>query len=224
MCGRFTLKTPPQVVAELFGLDEVPAWEPRYNIAPTQPVAAVRAARDGGQRELVFLHWGLIPSWADDWRIGNRMINARSETVAEKPAFRRAFRQRRCLVPADGFFEWQRQGTKKQPYYIHRRDGRPLAIAGLWEHWAGAGSGPVESCTLLTTAANATLRPLHDRMPVLLEPAQFDTWLDPEQHSVESLVALLAPADDAVLEAYAVSTVVNSPRNDSPACIEPKPA
>jgi putative SOS response-associated peptidase YedK len=198
--------------------------QPRYNIAPTQPVATVRTARGSGDREMVFLRWGLVPSWSKDPSIGSRMINARSETVADKPAFRAAFRRRRCLVPADGFYEWQKQNGWKQPFYIHLREGRPFAFAGLWEFWKGEGDVIIESCTLLTTEPNDLIRPLHSRMPVILHPQQYDLWLDPGLDAPERLRPLLRPYPFADMEAYPVSRFVNKPQNDDPRCIEPLPS
>ena len=180
MCGRFTLRTPASAIAEQFSLLEVPDLQPRFNIAPTQPVAVVRVdsplplgeaqGARFAQRELVFLHWGLVPSWADDPKIGNRMINARAETAAEKPSFRTAMRRRRCLIVADGFYEWKTVAKRRQPMFIHLRDGRPFAFAGLWESWEGADHSALESCTILTTSANDLVRPIHDRMPVIIAP------------------------------------------------------
>ena len=179
MCGRFLLHTPVDTLQRAFGFAERPNLRPRYNIAPTQTVPIVRQ-KDGGGRELALVRWGLIPSWAKEAGIGGRLINARAETVAEKPAFRGAFRKRRALVPADGFYEWRkREGDRpKQPLLVRRRDGQPFAFAGLWEHWRGP-EGEVETCTILTTEANAALAPIHDRMPVILDPACYDRWLDP---------------------------------------------
>jgi putative SOS response-associated peptidase YedK len=165
MSGRFTLTTPMPVLAELFLFPEAVPQPPRYNIAPTQAVATVRAT-DPNHRKLAWCRWGLIPSWAADPAIGNRLINARAETAAEKPAFRSAFRHRRCLIPADDFFEWQKTVGRKQPFYIKMKDGQPFAFAGLWERWEGGGE-PVETCTILTTEANEVVRPVHDRMPVI---------------------------------------------------------
>jgi putative SOS response-associated peptidase YedK len=218
MCGRFTLRTPPGRLVEEFGLASEPDFAPRYNIAPTQPVAAVRLK--GGQRELAMLNWGLVPFWAKDARIGNRNINARSETAAQKPMFREAFRSRRCLIPADGFYEWRKIGPKrKQPYFIHAANGRPFAFAGLWERW-NAGGEPLESCTILTTDANGLLAPLHDRMPVILPPDKYEVWLDPDVQQ-KALQPLLTPLPVDALTLHAVSTEVNRPANDSPRCIEP---
>jgi putative SOS response-associated peptidase YedK len=219
VCGRFAMHSSGDEIARLLDLAAVPLIPPRYNLAPTQPIFAVRTNQTG-DREPALFRWGLIPSWADDPAIGNRMINARSETVADKPAFRHAFRKRRCLIPASGFNEWTPTGGKKQPYYIHLRDGQPFAFAGLWERW-DRGAEPVESCTILTTAANDLMRPLHDRMPVILSPGDFATWLDPAAQEGEKLAPLLVPYHGEDMTAYPVSTVVNSPRNDDPRCIEP---
>lgn len=221
MCGRFTLITPAEALAEQFQLFEIPSLAPRYNIAPTQPVAAVRRVPGDGQRELVLLRWGLVPFWAKDPGIGARMINARSETVAEKPAFRAAFRRRRCLVPADGFYEWRRLERGKQPFYVRLRDERPFAFAGLWEHWEGPDETAIDSCTLLTTEPNDLIRPVHSRMPVILAPKDYDLWLDPGVQKVELLQPLLRPYPSEGMLAYPISTWVNKPKNDSPRCIEP---
>jgi len=223
MCGRFTLTDPNADLAVQFNLPEIPAMQPRYNIAPTQPVAAVRTARESKGRELVMLQWGLIPFWAKDPKIGARMINARSETAAEKPSFRAAFRRRRCLVIADGFYEWQKQNGNKQPFFIHLRDARPFAFAGLWEHWEGPDDSIIESCTLLTCDPNDFLRAVHNRMPVILDPEHYDLWLNPEVQQPDTLQPLLRPYAAEDMDAYPVSRYVNSPGNDSPKCIEPLP-
>ena len=223
MCGRFTLRTPAHLVAETFRLDDVPLLKPRYNIAPTQPVAAVRLRRSDtsdGSRELVMLRWGLIPFWAEDAKVGYRMINARAETVAKKPAFRQAFARRRCLIVSDGFYEWRKTNGTKQPYFIHLKDDRPFAFAGLWERWKGDAE-PIESCTIIVTDANDLLLPIHDRMPVILSPDQYDLWLDPEFGDAKKLEQMLRPYEGDDLQAYAVSTVVNNPKNDVPTCVEP---
>jgi putative SOS response-associated peptidase YedK len=220
MCGRFTLRTSGRVLAELFQLPQVPELPLRYNIAPTQPVAAVRSVAGQGQRELVQLRWGLIPSWAEDKKIGARLINARAETAAAKPSFRSAFRHRRCLLPADGFYEWQRRDGKKQPFYLRLRDDRPFAFAGLWETWTSPDSEVIESAALLTTEANATVRPVHDRMPVILAAADYARWLDPAVQKAEVLQPLLRPYPAEEMTAHRVSLRVNAPRNDDPKCIE----
>ncbi len=222
MCGRFTLRTPAHTLAKAFGVPELPNLRPRYNVAPTQDVPAVRRAGDGAARELAMRRWGLIPSWAREPGIGSRMINARAETVAEKPSFRSAFRRRRCLVPADGFYEWQKTpGGAKQPFHIHLEDDAPFAIAGLWERWQPPDGEAIESCTLITTGANELLRPIHDRMPVILAPADYDAWLDPEPAPAEELKALLRPYPADEMTATAVGRQVNDARNDEPGCVEP---
>jgi putative SOS response-associated peptidase YedK len=220
MCARFTLRTAGKVLAEVFQLPEVPELPFRHNIAPTQPVAAIRSAARPGQRELVRLRWGLIPSWAEDKKIGARLINARAETAAEKPAFRSAFRHRRCLLPADGFYEWQRRDGKKQPFYLRLREDRPFAFAGLWETWTSPEGEVIESATVLTTEANDTVRPVHDRMPVILAPADYERWLDPAVQKPDVLQPLLRPYPAVELVAYPVSTWVNDPKHDDPRCEE----
>lgn len=222
MCGRYTLTTPPQVLAEYFGLDTVPTHlVPRRNIAPTQPVAVVRALPDG-TRHLDLVRWGLIPSWAKDARIGTRLINARAESAAQKPAFRAALRHRRCLVPADGFYEWRKAGSRKQPYWVGFEGRAPFAFAGLWEHWEDRDAGHVlESCAILTTDANALVRRLHDRMPVILPPDAWSAWLDPRNEDTAALARLLAPCPEHGMIAYPVSRAVNNPRNEAPDLLEP---
>jgi putative SOS response-associated peptidase YedK len=194
---------------------------PRYNIAPTQDVAVVRLAKDRASRELAMLKWGLVPSFADDPKTGNRMINARAETAATKPAFRAAFRERRCLVPADGFFEWRAEGKKKVPHYITLRDGGLFAIAGLWEYWRRE-EQVIQSCTLLTTDANDLVRPLHDRMPVIVPPEFYDHWLDPQVREADGLQSLLRPLPAEQMAMTTVDPVVNSPANDDLRCIQPQ--
>ena len=247
MCGRYSLTTPVEGLRQLFEFPEQPNLMPRYNIAPTQEVAAVRRAAPAGAdqepagadrgpgaagegaagegaagRHLVLLRWGLIPSWAKDPAIGARMINARAETLAEKPAFRTAFRKRRCLVLADGFYEWQKRGSgPKQPYRIARGDGAPFAFAGLWERWRDPADGrSVETCTIVTTDANALLRPIHHRMPVILGPEAYGPWLDPASEA-ERLQALLAAEPGLDLLAVAISTRVNKVANDDPEVLMP---
>jgi putative SOS response-associated peptidase YedK len=218
MCGRYTLSTPVGMLAEEFGLGgNLPELPASYNVAPTQEVPAILGS-DGGRR-LELLRWGLVPAWADDPQIGARMINARSETAAEKPSFRRAFRGRRCLIPADGFYEWQKAPGGKQPYHIHMKDRRPFAFAGLWESW-GKGDDEIRSCAILTTRANALVGEIHDRMPVILDHDAYDVWLDPASERDE-LAGLLAPFPEEEMEAYPVSRLVNSPRNNDPRCVEP---
>jgi len=219
MCGRYTLRTPVEKLAKEFGLEDSSVdLPPNYNVAPTQGVAAVLA--ENGHRRLEVLRWGLIPPWADDPQIGSRMINARAETAHEKPSFRRAFRERRCLIPADGFYEWKRTNGTKQPYYIHMKEGRPFAFAGLWESWREEGGPEVRSCAILTTRPNALASEIHDRMPVILPAGSREAWLDPEAEK-EELLALLEPYPEDEMEAYPVSRYVNSPQNNDPHCVEP---
>ena len=224
MCGRFTLTASPDQLAALFELPQEPVVVPRYNIAPTQPVAVVRLQPQTAAREWALTYWGLVPSWSKDPSMGARMINARAETVTEKPAFRAAFKRRRCLVPTSGFFEWQKQGKGKQPYYITTPDGSPFAIAGLWEYWEGADGSALESCTLLTTSANGLMQPLHDRMPVIVQPADYAQWLgsgrDETPKALDQLQHLLRPYADDGLVAYPVSTYVSNAHNEGAACIE----
>ncbi len=218
MCGRYTLKTPVNELAKQFEVEEYPSSiTPSYNIAPTQQVATVLA--EDGKRKLEMLHWGLIPSWADDPAIGNRMINARGETVAEKPSFRSAFKNRRCLILADGFYEWQKTDNGKQPFYIRMEDGLPFAFAGLWESWHNGRE--IRSCTIITTDANELVGDIHNRMPVILHPEDYDLWLDPGFDEKDPLTALLKPYPSDSMEAYPVSRRVNKPSNDEPKVIEP---
>lgn len=221
MCGRFTLFDPAASVAEGFGLKEAPSLSPRYNIAPSQEVAAVRISPGGREREIVLLRWGLVPSWAKDPSLGNRMINARAETAAEKPAFRSAIRRRRCLVPTSGFYEWKRTNGRKQPYYIRMRAGKIFAFAGLWESWKDPGGSAVETCALLTTSANDLLRPVHDRMPVIVSPRNYDLWLSPGIEDPQEFSSLFRPYAPEEMDAFPVGTAVNNPKTDSPGLIEP---
>jgi putative SOS response-associated peptidase YedK len=219
MCGRYTLTVPGDALIEAFDLSSLPELRPRYNVAPTQEAPVVRAADDGGRR-LDLLKWGLVPYWAEDPSIGNRMINARAETAADKPSFRTSFKKRRCLVAADGFYEWKKaEGGTKQPYFIHLRDGSPFAFAGLWDRWR-RDDREILSFTILTTAPNELVRPLHDRMPVILPRGDYGLWLDPEVSDRQRLTALLEPYDPGAMEAYPVSRFVNAPANDGPRCIE----
>ena len=243
MCGRFVTASSPALIADRFAVDEVDATvgpdpEPDYNVSPRRNVLAVRERE--GQRVLSRLRWGLVPSWAKEVKIGDRMINARAETVASKPSYRRAFANKRCLIPADGFYEWRAQPEhgdrlaagparpKKQPYFIHRKDGEPLAFAGLWEVWKvpddrpdhekdlGGDDGWLRSCVIVTTTANDLMAPIHNRMPVILPESAWEQWLDPDEHDVDALAKLLVPAAEGVLEAYPVSTSVNNARNTGP--------
>lgn len=221
MCGRFTQTASPEVIAEQFQLKERPLFTARYNIAPSQSVAAIWITPGASTRACVLLRWGLIPSWATNPKIGAQCINAKAETVAEKPAFRAAFKKRRCLVIADGFYEWQPQGNRKQPMWIGLKTKMPFAFAGLWEHWQPAEGAPVETCTIITTEANAFMQPVHARMPVILPPSSYHQWLDPGISDVTVLNSFLRPYPSEDLTAYPVSTLVNSPRNDVRQCLEP---
>jgi putative SOS response-associated peptidase YedK len=209
------------MIAQQFDVAVPPLFAPRYNIAPSQPVAAIRIAPDTATRQLLLLRWGLIPSWAKDPKIGHQCINAKAETVAEKPSFRAAFKTRRCLVIATGFYEWQVQGRAKQPMWIGLKSHRPFAFAGLWEQWQPSDGAVIESCTILTTESNELLRPIHNRMPVMLVPTAYDQWLDPTVQQAEPLKALLRPYPSEELTAYPVSTLVNNPHNDGRQCLEP---
>lgn len=221
MCGRYSQSQSAEIIAKAFQVDSVPALKPRYNIAPTQSVPTVLQTSASTNRQFKMLHWGLIPSWAKDPKMGARLINARAETVNEKPAFRSAFRQRRCLVLADGFYEWQQQEDKKQkqPFYFRLSDGQPFAFAGLWEHWKGADGEEIESCTLLTTEPNELMQPIHNRMPVILDPKDYDLWLDSEVKKPELLQPLLRSYQTEEMTAYPVSKTVNKPSNDTAECI-----
>ncbi len=225
MCGRFTLHASPSLLAELFDLPAEPYLAPRYNIAPTQPVAVVRVQGPETAREWALVHWGLIPSWSKDPSIGARMINARAETVEEKPAFRAAFRRRRCLIPADGFYEWRSMGKGKQPYYITMEDRLPFAFAGLWETWTGPDGSALDSCTILTTDPNELMATLHNRMPVILDPEDYALWLgaggDTPKDQMGELVNLLRPFPAELMTAHPVSKYVNSPMNEGEECIAP---
>ena len=218
MCGRYALYGPVKRTPEHDRwFDELEAFGAHYNIAPTQACPVARLVE--GKPVLALLRWGLIPLWSKDPAIGNRLINARAETVSEKPAFRAAYRARRCLVPASGFYEWKKVPRGKQPYYITSADAAVLAFAGLWEQWQAAGAEPTLSFTIITTDANAMMKELHDRMPVILAPEHFEAWL-----TSKDPIELMRPCRPDMLTAYPVSTAVNSPRNDEPALVEPLPA
>lgn len=203
---------------QFFGVPEVPEIIPHYNIAPSQQILAICQNGDGYRHARSF-RWGLVPSWSKDPAIGNKMINARSETVGEKPAFRGPVRYHRCLIPANGFYEWSQQGNEKVPFYIHRKDQEPLAFAGIWDTWKSTDE-VIESCSILTTDANNLVAKLHDRMPVILSPSEFDTWLDREVTDVEKLKLLFTPFPSDMLDAFQVSTLVNNTRNDKPECLK----
>jgi putative SOS response-associated peptidase YedK len=223
VCGRFVSASPPDEIAGYFGAEPPEALlEPSYNVAPTRDVYAVLA--DGGVRVVDAFHWGLIPFWAKDAKIGSRMINARAESLAEKNAFKGAFRKRRCIIPADGFYEWRKlPGDKrKQPFYIHRPDGEPYAFAGLWEVWRGAARDeePLRSCTIITGEPNEAMATIHDRMPVILPESAWDTWLDRDIEDLDLLGKLLVPAPASLTVMHPVSTEVNNVRNDGPELVE----
>jgi putative SOS response-associated peptidase YedK len=220
MCGRFAQRTSAREIAKTFGV-AVPEMNARYNIAPTQDVLAVRRQTEG--REAIMLRWGLVPAWAKDNSMGARLINARSETVTDKPAFREAFKRRRCLIPASGFYEWQRQGTRKLPYYFQMKDGRPFAFAGLRERWVDADGAEIETCAILTTECNDLLRPVHERMPVIIASTDYDQWLDPQVYQTESLRTLLRPYPAAEMDAYPVGLHVNNPAHDDEQCLTHAP-
>ncbi|GIU89777.1 MAG: DUF159 family protein [Acidimicrobiia bacterium] len=227
MCGRYVSVSSPRILAERFRVEEVRIEdrEPDYNVTPRAEVPVVAVSR--GRRTLDVVRWGLVPSWAKDRSIGDKLINARADGVATKPAYKRAFVKRRCIVPADGFYEWARVegATRKQPYFIRRRDGEPLAFAGLWEVWhdpeLGDDAPRVRSCVIITTDANEKLAPIHDRMPVVLPESDWDRWLDPEFHDVDALRSMLVPAPPEEFELWPVSTLVNAPRNNGPQLLDP---
>ena len=220
MCGRFSLSTPPTEIADHFGLDEEPVLEARFNVAPGQSVATVSDSGEDNRRVLSLRRWGLVPSWAKDSKIGNRLINARAETVAEKPSFRSALRHRRCLVPADGFYEWAGSKSPKQPYFIGLEGRSLFAFAGLWERWTDPEGEPLESCTLLTTAAAEHLRAVHHRMPVIVEPADYGHWLDPAVKDPDLVSPVIDRNLGNALDFYPVSQYVNDVHHDDPRCLD----
>lgn len=218
MCGRFHLKKPGEALRQLFGLGpERPPEEPRYNIAPTQPILAVREA--GGGPEIFRPHWGLVPHWSKAPAGRARMINARGETAAEKAAFRGPFRNRRCLIPADGFYEWHGRGPDSHPFALSLAGDRPFAFAALWDRWQGPEGRILETAAILTTTPNAILKPIHERMPVILPPAHFSIWLDPAQHDPQRLQPLLVPFPAELMRASPVGKFVNDPRHEGPQCL-----
>jgi putative SOS response-associated peptidase YedK len=221
MCGRYALYSDADTLAARFGLSAAADIRPRYNIAPSQEIPAIRCSPADGGRALGWLRWGLVPPWAESLATGYSMINARAETVADKPAFLNAFRHRRCLIPADGYYEWQQTAGGKQPYYIHLEDRAPMAFAGLWETWRDPRGKPLESCAIIVIGANARLRAIHDRMPVILPPHAYERWLAPDSTDPAGLTELLLPYPAEALEAYPIGTRVNNPGNEGPGCLEP---
>ena len=219
MCGRYTIIAPPKVLRALFGYEEQPNFPPRYNVAPTQPIPIVRLI--DGKRHFALVRWGLLPSWVKNPTAFTLLINARGETVAEKPAFRAAMKRRRCLIPADGFYEWKADGPRKQPYFIRARAGDPFAFAGLWETWTGPNGEELETGTIITTTANRKLAAIHGRMPVIVPTDAFDLWLNSADVDLTTASALIAPAPENLLEAFPVSTDVNRVVNDNPKLVEP---
>jgi len=219
MCGRYTLTADLDMLRDVFGLNTVPDMlPPRYNIAPSQPVAVITNEQPD---ELTFHKWGLVPSWSKDISIGNKMINARGETIAEKPSFRSAFKRRRCLIPADGFFEWRQKGGGKEPLFIHMNDRKVFAMAGLWEVWNSPEGDELRTCTIITTTPNSLMEPIHNRMPVILHPDDYAVWLAQDEQPSGLLQALIRPFEPDDMTFYPVSTFVNRPGNDTPECIEP---
>jgi putative SOS response-associated peptidase YedK len=218
MCARYVITSPPDAIRALFGYSELPNFPPRYNVAPTQPIPIVRLV--DGKRSFALVRWGFIPAWVKDPKKFSLLVNARGESLRDKPAFRNAMRRRRCLVPADGFYDWG--GTPRRPYFVRTKNaGGPIAFAGLWETWTGPNGEEVDTATIVTTAANRTLAPIHDRMPVIVAPEAFNLWLDCAEVDAATAAALIAPASDALLECYEISPAVNRVANDDARLIEP---
>jgi putative SOS response-associated peptidase YedK len=221
MCGRYRLTRKKEILAEHFGIEPNDNWQPRYNVAPTQNVAVVRQDSEQPRRIGSTMRWGLIPFWAKDASIGYKMINARCETIAEKPAYRDALKKRRCLISADGFYEWQKNGKAKTPFCFTLGEDTVFAFAGIWERWKNPEGQFVETFSIITTTPNALCQDVHDRMPVILPDEHYDLWLDPGFHNTEELCALLKPYDAAQMKRHEVSTRVNAVKNDDPSCAEP---
>lgn len=221
MCGRYVITSPPDAIRALFGYDERPNFPPRYNVAPTQPIPTVRLA--DGKRTFALMRWGFIPAWVDDPKTLSLLINARGESLLDKPAFRNAMRRRRCLFPADGFYDW-RAGEPKRPYFVRAKSGTRLAFAGLWETWTGPNGEEVDTAAIVTTRSTRALAAIHERMPVIVAPEAFDLWLDCATVEAEAAAALIAPAPEALLEHYEVSPAVNRVANDSAELIAPASA
>jgi putative SOS response-associated peptidase YedK len=221
MCGRYRLSRRAQYLRDHYGVDDEVEWAPRYNIAPTQQVAGVRQHPNELKRTFTTLRWGLIPHWASDPNMGAKMINARAETAAEKPAFAEPLRKRRCLIPADGFYEWQRRNGSKQPYCFTMIDDAPFSFAGLWDGWSGPDGQWIRTCSILTTTPNALLADVHDRMPVILAPDAYDLWLDPGFSNLAGLAELMKPYDARGMRRFPVSTRVNTVTNEDEGVCEP---
>lgn len=219
MCGRFSLAIAPEKLAELFQTINFQSFQDRFNIAPTQPIMAIRETERG--RLMDGFRWGLVPFWAKDIQIGQKLSNARCETLDQKPSFRAAFKYRRCIIPASGFYEWKLVGRRKQPFHIRRKDLKPLAMAGLWEHWTAPDGSELQSATIITTEANQTMAPLHHRMPVVLDSKDYSTWLNPKLQKTTHLKPLLEPCAENLLETFEVSAYVNKAGNEGPACVAP---
>ncbi len=220
MCGRFTSLLSPELLEEIFGVQLPPDFPARYNIAPTQNIWIIRQAA-GGNRYPSPARWGLVPHWAKDLSIGNHMINARCESVHEKPAFRIAIRARRCIIPASGFFEWDHSGKVRVPHYISLKDGSPPAFAGIWDSWKSPEGETIESCSILTTTSNSLVAALHDRMPVILHPTEFDLWLDRTMNNPDNLKRLYQPYPSELMQEWEVSSIVNSASHETPETIVP---
>ncbi len=221
MCGRYRLTRKKEILAEHFGIEPDDNWQPRYNVAPTQDVTVIRQDPAEPKRTGGTMRWGLIPFWSKDPKAGFKMINARSEDIAEKPAFREALKKRRCLIPADGFYEWQKSGGTKRPFCFTMADEGLFAFAGIWERWKDPEGKWVETCSIITTAANALCEDIHDRMPVILHPEDYDLWLDPGFENTEELRALLKPYESDQMKRFEVSSRVNAVKNDDPDCVAP---
>ena len=221
MCGRYRLSRRKQLIQEYFDTTDEVDWEPRYNIAPAQTVPVIRQGAREPVRRASLMRWGLVPNWAKDSTIGPRMINARAETAAEKPAFKELLQRRRCLVPADGFYEWQKTGKSKQPYCFEMMEREPFAFAGLWDSWRTPNGATLETCTILTTTPNQLLADMHDRMPVILPSASYDLWLDPGFRDLAATSEMLKPYDAGQMRRYPVSPRVNNVANDDPQCSQP---
>jgi putative SOS response-associated peptidase YedK len=222
MCGRYAVVSSPEALRALFRYAQQPNFPARYNVAPTQPIAIVRLV--DGKREFALVRWGLLPPWVKEPKSFTLLINARGESVLDKPAFRNAMRRRRCLIPADGFYEWKRSGARgKQPYFVRQKSGAPFAFAGLWESWMGPNGEELETAAIVTTSANRTLAPIHERMPVILPPEAHDLWLDNAAADAETAASLIVPAPDELLDAIPVSDAVNKVANDNPQLVERVP-